>query len=667
VGTPGRNARQRNSSGSAACRKLLGPRGRLAETLPGFRHRAEQVAVAQAVADALQQGRPCLAEAGTGVGKTVAYLTPLVEWCRKTGKRAVVSTHTLALQSQLVDRDIPAILEALGSDIQVAVFKGRRNYLCQHEMDAASREPWINSDPHFTPLARWARETPTGDIHELPFQVPYIYDLTSTQDSCRGKECRHAEACFYYRAKRQAEDAQLLVVNHSLFLADLQLRIALPGATPLLPDCDAVVFDEAHHLHDAALRAFGTEWTSAAVPRLLARCRRYPEIDPMRLAAVEAAHHQWTTPLVRTSGTEMFLDELLPEPGARQAANTLRDTLRQELDRLARDLVRISDHSDDSVTRDQAAGLARSATRSAALLAETFPDEPAPDAFHWAQVRSQRNGSPLVVLRRSPFTVDGLLAEQLHRRIRRSILVSATLSTLGTFEIPRRQLGFDSPDVLLAPVEVRQGSPFNYEKNCLLYVPRNSPEPGAGTAGTDWTLEEIRELLLCSNGRAFVLFTSHRMLEAARRALDGNVPWPVFAQGALPPTKLIEAFVAHSPAVLLGTSSFWEGVDVPGPALSLVVIDKLPFAMPDSPPEKARARQAKAEGRDPFRELALPAASMRLRQGFGRLLRTTEDRGVVAVLDSRLWTRDYGKTLLADLPPCPKTDRRADVVRFFGA
>lgn len=606
-----------------------------------------------------------MAEAGTGVGKTVAYLTPLVEWCRKTGKRAVVSTHTLALQSQLVDRDIPVILEALGSDIQVAVLKGRRNYLCQHEMDAASREPWTNADPHFAPLARWARQTPTGDIHELPGKVPYIFDLTSTPDSCRGKECRHAEACFYYRAKRQAEDAQLLVVNHSLFLADLQLRMAIPGAPPLLPDYDAVVFDEAHHVHDAALRAFGTEWTSATVPRLLARCRRFPEIDPMRLAAVESAHHQWTIPLIRSSGSEMFLEELLPDPAARNAAAALRDTLRQELDRLARDLVRISDRAEDTVERDQTAGLARSASRAATVLAETFPDEPSTDAFHWIQVRSQRNGTPLAVLRRSPFAVDTLLGEHLHRRVRRSILISATLSTLGSFDIPRRQLGYDSPEVPIAPIEVQQGSPFQYEKNCLLYVPRNSPEPGSGAGAADWALEEIRELLLCSNGRAFVLFTSHRMLQAASQALDGNVPWPVLTQGSLPPSKLIEAFVAHSPAVLLGTSSFWEGVDVPGPALSLVVIDKLPFAMPDSPPEKARARQARAEGRDPFRELALPAASMRLRQGFGRLLRSSDDRGVVAVLDSRLWTRDYGRTLLADLPPCPKTDQRGDVARFY--
>lgn len=659
---PADTARRRKSGANASLRRLLGPRGPLAQALPGFRHRVEQVAVAEAIADSLRNGNPCLAEAGTGVGKTVAYLVPLVEWCRKTGKRAVISTHTLALQSQLVERDIPLVLELLGSDIETAVLKGRRNYLCQHEMEAASREPWAKADTSFGPLARWARETATGDIHDLAFPVPYVHDLTSTPDSCRGTECRFHEPCFYYRAKRRAEDAQLLVVNHALFLADLQFRQANPGAPPLVPDCDSVVFDEAHHLHETALRAFGTEWTSTAVPRLLARCRRFPDLDPLRLAAVEAAHHQWTSPLANSARDEMFLDELLPDSTMRQAAAALRDTLREELERLARDLVRIGDRAEDPVGKDQAAGLARTALRNAGLLSETFPDHANEDSFHWVQVRTQRSGAPVLVLRRSPYAVDTMLAEFLHRRIRRTILISATLGTLGSFEIPRRQLGFDSTDVPLAPVELKQGSPFDYQRNCLLYIPKDP----AGLAGTiPWTLDHIRELLDCSNGRAFLLFTSHRMLDAARREFEDNLPWPVLVQGSLPPGRLIQQFVEQTPAVLLGTSSFWEGVDVPGAALSLVVIDKLPFAMPGSPPEKARAKLARAQGRDPFREISLPAASMRLRQGFGRLLRNSTDRGVVAILDPRLWTRDYGPILLDDLPDCPRTDQRADVLQFF--
>jgi len=335
------------------------------------------------------------------------------------------------------------------------------------------------------------------------------------------------------------------------------------------------------------------------------------------------------------------------------------------LDRLSRDLVRLAARADEPVAKDRAAGLARLAGRSSNELALAAPDDEEDDAFHWVQSRSMRTGARHVTFTRTPYSVAENIAGQLLDKTPRVLFVSATLATLGSFAIARTRLGIDERRIRTDPIESLHGSPFDTRSNCLLYIPRKLGPPSASEDYARRSLDEIHALLQLSRGRAFVLFTSHRMLALASETLREALPWKVYVQGDLPPGKLVEAFASDGNAVLLATGGFWEGVDVPGEALSLVIIDKLPFAIPDSPPQRAREERLRRAGRDPFGELSLPATALRLKQGFGRLLRTTNDRGVVAILDARLWSRDYGAKLLADLPDCPRTDNRDDVATFF--
>jgi len=489
--------------------------------------------------------------------------------------------------------------------------------------------------------------------------------VAANPDTCRGRECRHYDRCFFYKARREAEEARLVVVNHALFFTDLRLKAIAPGVPGLLPSYDAVVFDEAHHVEETASRSFGTEWLSGGVPRLLARCRRVDGLEPGLLALIEANHTRLVAPILARATGEKFLREVLAGSATRSEFAAARTELRTSLDRLARDLVRLGDTADDPVAKDRAAGLARIASRSSTELAVAAPDDEDDEAFHWVQSRTSRLGTPHLTFTRTPHSVAEPIAAHLLDRTSRAIFVSATLAAMGGFAIPRRRLGIEDRQIRTDPIESLQGSPFDTRNQCLLYIPRRLGPPSGSEEYAMRSVEEIHALLHLSRGRAFVLFTSHRMLALAREALQGNVPWNLYVQGDLPPGRLIEAFAADGHGVLLGTGGFWEGVDVPGDALSMVVIDKLPFATPDSPPQRAREERLRRAGRDPFAEWSLPATSLRLKQGFGRLLRTTTDRGVVAILDARLWSRDYGRRLLDDLPDCPRTDQRDDVAAFF--
>ncbi len=339
---------------------LLGSKGSLAAHLPGFVHRPEQVALAHAVETALAQGRPCLAEAGTGVGKTLAYLVPLVRWLEKHGGRAVISTHTLALQAQLINRDIPTLLEALPElEIQAAALKGRSNFLCLQDLDVTAGELWTQGDPQFAQIRRWANETDTGDVAELDFTFPDWQEIAANPDTCRQRECRYFERCFYFKARKAAEECQLLVVNHALFFADLRLRRANPGGPTLIPPYDAVVFDEAHHIEDMATRAFGLEFGSRRVTQLTARARRVPgAVDPARLASLEALNQVVFDPFLSAPQPEAFLHELIRADADRAAFDSRVAELSAGLGALAKDLTVAADNASDTTIRDRAAGLA---------------------------------------------------------------------------------------------------------------------------------------------------------------------------------------------------------------------------------------------------------------------------------------------------------------------
>lgn len=680
--TPAASVRPK-TAGSTRLETLLGPEGPLAAALPAFSYRPQQVALAHAVESALAQGRPCLAEAGTGVGKSLAYLVPLVRWLDRHGGRAVISTHTLALQAQLVERDIPTLLAALPElDIRPIALKGRSNFLCLQDLEVASGELWTQGDPLFRQIQRWSRETETGDVAELDFSFPGWMDIAANADTCRQRDCRHfAERCFLFKARRGAEDANLIVVNHALFFADLRLRRAQAGVSSLLPPYEAVVFDEAHHVEDMAVRAFGMEWGSRRVPQLVARARRLPGLDAARLASVEALNQTLFDPFLGASAGEAFVDELLQTDADREAFAQQVMELGADLSGLAKDLAALADNANDPAARDRAAGLGRTASRLASELREVTKDADEEDEdnsghFRWYRTQRARGGQAFSTLIRTPLDVAGTLRGVLFADTPRAVFTSATLASGGSFRYLKRRLGLENGEnedgEIEEPIEIIEGSPFDYAENCLLYVPRHlgGPAGGYGSGGdahsyADQIADEVLALVEAARGRTFALFTSHRMLQAVRERLWDRTDYPLFTQGEMPNARLVEAFAAAGDGVLLGTSSFWEGVDVPGPALSCVILDKLPFAAPDAPAQRAREQAIRERRGDAFRELALPQAQLRLKQGFGRLLRTVTDRGVVCILDSRLWTKGYGRDLLADLPPCPRTDRREDVERFF--
>ncbi|MDX1933713.1 MAG: ATP-dependent DNA helicase [Capsulimonadales bacterium] len=663
--------------------RLFGAQGPLLRHWPGFIPRPQQIALAETITNALADGRPALCEAGTGVGKTLAYLVPLVHYLKRGG-RAVVSTHTLALQAQLVERDIPNLCAAFPElDIRPAVLKGRSNYLCLQDLDIATGELWTVGDAQFTQIRRWARESETGDVAELDFSYPYWSDIAANQDTCRGRECRFFDRCFYYRARREAEDANLLVVNHALYFTDLRLRREMPGMSHLIPEHTMVVFDEAHHVEDAATRAFGLEWGSRRVPTLLGRARRVPGIERGTLDAIETLNAGLLAPFAGTDRQEAFMEEALISDSDRQAFGQTRDELAASLRALSRELTRAADNADAPSDRDRAQGLARLASRTALELrtvtrAEKGMEEKESDAadetpyFRWYQTRKSRNGQVFSTLIRTPLEIGKYLRETLLKTTPRCIFVSATLSTGGGFDYLKQRLGMNESAV--EPYETCQGSPFDFRSNCLLYVPRTLGLPVGGfrQGGSDATddyhrrlLDEVERLIRAARGRTFVLFTSHRVLRLAEERLRESCPYPLFVQGEMPNGRLVEGFIDAGNGVLLGTNSFWEGVDVSGPALSCVVIDKLPFPTPDTPLQRAREQAIKERGGDTFREWSLPQTQIRLKQGFGRLLRTVTDRGVVAILDERLRTKGYGRGLLNELPPAPRTDDFAEVEAFF--
>ena len=651
---------------------LLGPKGALADALPGFSYRPQQVALAEAVDQALLQGRTCLAEAGTGVGKTLAYLVPLTRWLDKHGGRALVSTHTLALQGQLIDRDIPTLAAALPElDIRAAALKGRVNFLCLQDLEIASSDLWAQGDPLFARIQRWANESDTGDVAELDFTFPYWSDIAANADTCRQRECRFFERCFYFKARKAAEDCNLLVVNHALFFADLRLRKLNPNAPSLIPDYDAVVFDEAHHMDDIATRAFGLEFGSRRIPQLVAKARRLPDIDPGRLSSLESLNQLVFDPFLSAPKPEAFIDELLRTEEDKKALMERRAEVCAGLDGLAKELATAAENANEPGARDRAAGLARTASRLSTELRQITrldeTEEEGPGSFRWYHTRRARNGQAFSTLVKTPLSVAETLQTALYAETPRVIHTSATLASGGGFVYLKQRLGLEDDE----PVEVIEGSPFDFANNCLIYIPRHLGAPTGGYGASDHQgyadllAAEVTALIEAARGRTFALFTSHRMLSAVHDRLWGKIEYPLFVQGEMPNARLVEAFAAAGDGVLLGTQSFWEGVDVPGPALSCVIIDKLPFAAPDSPAQRAREDAIKAEGGDAFRTLSLPQAQLRLKQGFGRLLRSRSDRGVVCLLDGRLWTKGYGRDFLNDLPPCPRTDRRDDVVRFF--
>ncbi len=643
--------------------KYFDTSGVLASRMPGYDIRDEQRVTTRAIAAAFAHKTGiALVEAGTGVGKTLAYLLPAFLHARPD-RKVVISTHTLALQAQLWERDIPLVQSLVPREVEVALLKGRGNYLCLQDTAAAASELWTVGDPQFTHIREWSRTTETGDVAELPFTYSSWYDIRADADTCKGGECRYYDNCFYYRSKKISEEASVILVNHALFLADLAVRRTDPEAR-VLPDYSFAIFDEAHHLEDSASGAFGVTLSSSRLPALLGKIRRLAgqiDVGEDKLHGLESECRAIFEPFLSSSRPDFFIDECAGEhlEDLRGRVGLISSSLVTVANNLAK-----ADTNGNATLKDRIDGLSRQLVRAREELNVLFYGDD-PNYVRWGSVGAMPGRNAVASLSYTPVTVAPLLEETLFSANREAgvALISATLATNGNFSYLRERLGVpETPDV----IELIAGSPFNYAEHCLLYIPRHFPPPGDTPNYTEMVATEMAELVMASGGGAFLLFTSHRMLQRVHAELERmNIPYPILKQGDMPTARLVQEFRDKEHAVLLGTQSFWEGVDVPGHALRLVVIDRLPFAMPDSPINKARVGFVTEQGGDWFRDYALPQAQLKLKQGFGRLIRTSTDRGVVAILDSRLVSKTYGFQFLKYLPPARRTFKRDDVAAFF--
>jgi ATP-dependent DNA helicase DinG len=609
--------------------EAFAPGGPLAATLPGFEPRAEQAALADAVEHALASGEHLVAEAGTGTGKSLAYLLPALA----SGRRVVVATATKALQEQLLSNDVPAAARALGREVRVVVLKGRQNYVCRRQLQSFGpmllREP--RDEDAWEALQPWLAETETGDRAELSFEPSESLwaELAVGADRCAGRRCAHLSSCFAEAARDRAAEAELVIANHALYFAD----VAAGGG--VLPEHDAVVFDEAHRLEETAATWLGGRVSRAVLRRLATdverACREASEPVPARhLDRMELAGDRLLVAVSPPSGRrrlrEIPVETALVLVDALAALSGALDSRAEGLDLLARRAL---------ATAAQVEACLQPGELERVVWSE-------PDAIAWA-----------------PVDVAQELRDRLWDDGPTAILVSATLTNGEDAAFVRRRLGLDHARELIV------GSPFDFREQALLYVPRTMPDPRSD-GFAERAADEALALLALSRGRALVLTSSYRALEVLRSRIVGRVPYEVLVQGDAPRERLLERFRTEVDSVLLATSTFWQGVDIPGESLSLLVIDKLPFSAPGDPLHEARCEAVEAGGGDWFRDYALPTAVLQLRQGFGRLIRSHEDCGVVAILDPRLRTRPYGRAFLRALPHCPLVEDRAPVAAFFG-
>jgi len=638
-------------------RDVFAPGGALSRVLPAYEPRPPQLAMAVSVEDALAHGRALVVEAGTGTGKTLAYLLPAA----RSGLKVVVSTATKTLQEQLAEKDVP-LLRALGVDAKVAFLKGRQNYLCLLRLEQFTRNPTFavrEEAALFEEIGAWAERTETGDRAELtslPENLASWRDLSATADQCIGVKCAHYDRCFVFRMRREAADADVVVVNHHLFFADLALRSSSAGdaGAAVLPRYDAVVFDEAHAIEEVATEHFGVQVSSFRVGELARDALKALQGRPQLLeaaglatrlaregrdffdAALEAAQAGQSAPA--KSPPESARWPLLP--GALQPAEAERLKLAE--------LIRALGASLSGSGEDELALLERRCLGLRADL-ELFSESrssPGDDVIHWAESRAGH-----LLLHASPIEVAGLLQEKLYDRIGPVVFTSATLAVGGRLDYFSRRVGLADDSGPLFPLATEVlASPFDYQSNAALYLPGAMPDP-QDPGFPDAVARELRALLPITGGRAFVLFTSLRNMRAVHALLADELPWQVLLQGEAPKAQLLKRF-RQTPSVLFASQSFWEGVDVPGEGLSLVVIDKLPFASPGEPIVAARIERLRADGEDAFYGYQVPQAALALKQGFGRLIRSATDRGIVAVLDGRMTRKAYGRLFVASLPRC---------------
>jgi len=624
---------------------ILGVTGPFARHLAGFRPRKPQLRMAAAVAQSLAAREPLIVEAGTGTGKTFAYLVPAL----LAGLRVLISTGTRTLQDQLFAKDVPLVASAIGTPAKVALLKGRSNYLCvyrlKREVAQGALEGISRPDPLLAKLESWSTVTRTGDLAEVPGindAHPLWPRVTSTRDNCLGQRCSDYANCHVVNARREAQAADLVIVNHHLLLADLALKE--DGFGDILGTADAVILDEAHQIPDLATQFFGAQVASRQIENVLIDGRASLLRSGGSLAEIGTA----------ARGVEAAIGAVLAALASKadleSATLALVGTLRDYASRLA-DAAR-------EASVEQVAKRAVELAASLERIALCTDDEGA---------RTSETNGRSFSLGLLPFDISERFKSLIEARPAAWVFTSATLSVASSsqgddFSHFASRLGLGDAEALRIP------SPFDYEAQAMLYLPAGMPEPTA-PGYVEAVIEACIPLLDASGGGAFLLFTSHRALAQGAAALrarwDGAAETPILVQGEGPREKLLRDFREHGNAVLLGTASFWEGVDVKGEALRLVVIEKLPFASPDDPLTKARIAHLQRKGENAFKDYQLPEAVLALKQGVGRLIRSETDRGMIVIADPRLLTKGYGRTFRASLPPMPVTQDRNEALRFL--
>jgi ATP-dependent DNA helicase DinG len=642
---------------------ILGPAGKIARRLPAYEHRTEQLEMARAVASAIERPGHLVVEAGTGVGKSFAYLVPAILAAVHDKKKVVVSTHTIALQEQLLNKDIPFLQSVMGEEFTAVLVKGRSNYISLRRLNVAIQRQdaifqRVEESDQLATVRMWSTRTSDGSRSDLSFRpFPSVWEAVQSEDgNCLGRECPNHKDCFFYRARRRVQHANILIVNHALFATDLALRNA--GDFGILPKYDVAILDEAHTFEAVAGQHLGLQISSLGVDLRLARLynerngkgllgfkkldaainqlKRARDAADDFFARIEDWHHRQPASFNGRVRIPLSMAEILPEE-LRRLASAIHEGAQK------------FEQPEERIELDAADARCRAlADEISAWLRQAESDN-----VYWIELENKSRTR--IKLASAPLDVGPKLRSMLFDRVPTCVLTSATLCVGAPpkFDFIKSRLG------LTCAVTLALGSPFDYARQVTIHLPKNLPDPAdQADLFERGAIRAIAHYLERSQGKAFVLFTSYKMLEAAARALT---PWlarrniALFAQSdGMPRSKMVEAFKADVNSVIFGADTFWQGVDVPGEALSNVIITRLPFSVPSHPLLEARLEDIRRHGGSPFVEYQVPEAVIKLKQGFGRLIRTKTDRGIVVILDPRVLTKAYGRTFLNSLPQCPQ-------------
>lgn len=630
---------------------VFGDKGFLEKNHENYESRSQQIQMAVAVENAIAKSSHLLVEAATGIGKTLAYIIPFIYWSKEKKSRVIISTYTKTLQEQIANKDLPFLQKILPVDFKFALCVGSENYLCIRRLSRYRQLGIFDVEDTLENIVKWARNTETGLKFEIGFAVSdeLWHSVCRESDICLGKKCIHKKECFYSKAKAEQYKSDILVSNHHLFFAN----IASGGR--VLPKYDAVVFDEAQNIEEVASDQLGIDISNTGLNYILSRIYNPKKNSGLHrvvnLSKKEKEHFIDGVVAVRSS-SDIFFSELLNKFGTELKVKRIREknifenTLERSLIQLAQTIKKFCDKTDDEEI------LAEIKSYASSLISinnglNIIINQKYDDYVYWIEIIQRRRRGIKVILHSAPIDVSEILRKKVFEKTRPIILTSATLSTDKKFSYIKERLGLDESDELLLD------SPFDYKNNVILYIPENSPDPKHEPEEFNKkSFEEIKKILEVTHGRAFCLFTSYKMLDEINRQLSALKTYQIFRQGELPKWKMLDGFKKSKNAVLLGTDTFWQGVDVPGRALECVIITRLPFSVPDEPLTEAKMELLSKSGKNPFTHYQIPQAIIRIKQGFGRLIRRKSDVGIVAVLDPRVKTRQYGEKFLRSLPLC---------------